>query len=151
MKSVGYIYCLSNAMYKGIYKVGFTQKNPHIRKEQLYTTGVLCEFTLEFAKKVKKYKETERYLHDILSSRGCRVNDKREFFKEDLTEIKKLFDDIEGEWFMNSHTIEYKINDNEIKDKDVKPLIYYRRNIELVKINEKKNDIILYKRNVNIS
>jgi hypothetical protein len=107
MKPAGYVYCLSNAMYKGIYKIGFTQKNPNVRKEQLYTTGVLCEFKLEFAKKVNKHKEKEKCLHNILSSRGCRVNDKREFFKEDLNEIKKLFDQIEGEWFTEEHSNKY--------------------------------------------
>ena len=117
MKTLGYIYCLSNEMYNGVYKIGFTKKNPILRKQQLFTTGVPFKFKLEFAKKVNDYKDKEKYLHDILSLKGSRINKKREFFKEDLEEIKKLFDEIDGEWFINNkHEDESTHNDDDKKD-----------------------------------
>ncbi len=56
MSDKGYIYCLSNPMYKGIYKVGQTKNNVSIRKNQLYTTGVIMPFKIEFVKELVNYK-----------------------------------------------------------------------------------------------
>ena len=94
---IGYIYCLSNPLYNGIYKVGMTENDPKIRKEQLNTTGVPLPFKIEFAKKVNDYKEKEKLLHKLLTQYGERINPKREFFKISLEEIKAFFDLIDGE------------------------------------------------------
>ena len=80
MSEKGYIYCLSNPMYKGIYKVGYTKSDVLQRKKQLYTTGVILPFKIEFVKELEHFKEKELILHDILSKYGKRINPKREFF-----------------------------------------------------------------------
>jgi len=95
--NTGYIYCLSNPFYNGIYKVGMTENDPKIRKEQLNTTGVPLPFKIEFAKKVNNYKEKEKILHKLLTQYGERINPKREFFKISLEEIKAFFDLMDGE------------------------------------------------------
>jgi len=114
LNDVGYIYCLSNSSFeKDIYKIGFTQSEPEIRKSQLQTTGVPTPFKLEFAKKVNKYQEKEKTIHKILSE--YRVNEKREFFKISLQKIKDLFDLVDGETY--KETVENpQINDNKILD-----------------------------------
>jgi len=94
---IGYIYCLSNPLYNGIYKVGMTENDPKVRKEQLNTTGVPLPFKIEFAKKVNDYKEKEKLLHKLLTQYGERINPRREFFKISLEEIKAFFDLMDGE------------------------------------------------------
>ncbi len=111
-KTDGYIYCLSNPLYEGIYKVGMTKNDPYTRMRQLYSTGVPLPFNLEFAKKVDNCYEQEQSLHKILSNDGKRINKKREFFKVSKEEIKSLFDKIDGEYF--------ETNNNEIKKTNVK-------------------------------
>jgi len=117
LNDVGYIYCLSNPSFeKDIFKIGFTQSEPEIRKSQLQTTGVPTPFKLEFAKKVNKYQEKEKTIHKILSE--YRVNEKREFFKISLPKIKDLFDLVDGETY--KETVENpqigEINDTKILD-----------------------------------
>ena len=107
----GYIYCLSNPLYNGIYKVGMTKNDPLIRQKQLYTTGVPKPFIIEFAKEVHNCHEKEKLLHKILAKYGKRVNLKREFFRISLDEIKLLFDLIDGTYYKNDETID-TISDN---------------------------------------
>ena len=112
----GYIYCLSNKSYENIYKIGYTNRNPYIRCNELYTTGVLHCFKLEFAKKVYNVKEKEMYIHEILSQ--FRVNKDREFFEFPLEKIRKLFCIINGTWFNINNII--KENKNIIENKNDK-------------------------------
>ena len=111
----GYVYCFSNPMYVGIYKVGFTINNPHVRRKQLNTTGVPLPFKLEFSKKVSNYQEKEKTLHKLLTQYGERINLKREFFKISLEEIRTFFDLMDGEWFRD----EKPTDDEEEEEEDV--------------------------------
>jgi hypothetical protein len=98
----GYIYCLSNPSYDGIYKIGFT-KNTDLceRTRQLYTTGVIHPFQIECAKKVYNCSHKEKLIHRYFDE--FRVMSNREFFNVELDKIKLLFDIIDGD--------EYNIND----------------------------------------
>lgn len=109
----GYVYCLSNPLYEGIYKVGFTIHEPDIRMNQIYTTGVPLPFKLEFAKKVNNYQEKEKILHKILTQYGERINPRREFFKISLVEIKTFFDLMDGTYYVENNI---NINLDEIDD-----------------------------------
>jgi hypothetical protein len=91
---------MSNLSYPLIYKLGCTYTNPSIRAKQLYTTGVLYPFKIEFAKYVINYKEKEKQLHEILKE--YRVKNNREFFKVQIEKIKLLFDFIDGEYYDNA-------------------------------------------------
>lgn len=95
----GYIYCLSNPSFVGLYKVGFTKNSPLKRIKKLNNTSVPFKFKIEFAKKVTNCIDKEKQLHFLLSKYGERVNSNREFFKIDLNEIKLFFNLIDGEWF----------------------------------------------------
>ena len=91
----GYIYCLSNPAFEGLYKIGFTTTSISQRLSQLNNTSVPFNFKCEFYKKVFNCREKEKKLHSIFSQIGQRVNDRREFFKVDLLLIKDVFDLIE--------------------------------------------------------
>ena len=122
--SIGYVYCLSNPLYDGIYKVGFTANEPDIRMNQIYTTGVPLPFKLEFAKKVNNYQAKEKTLHKILTQYGERINPRREFFKISLPEIRTFFDLIDGTYYvensMNINLDESDLEFNDEKDNDNK-------------------------------
>lgn len=90
-KRDGYIYCLSNPAFIGIYKIGHTKISITQRLSQLNNTSVPFNFKCEFYKKVDDCINKEKHLHSIFTIMGCRVNDKREFFKVDLLLIKSIF------------------------------------------------------------
>jgi hypothetical protein len=79
-------------------KVGQTGGNPYERAAQLYTTGVPCEFRVEFAKKVKNYVEREKQIHVLLEKHFERPNKNREFFKCSSADVHEFFELIDGEY-----------------------------------------------------
>jgi hypothetical protein len=101
--NIGYVYCLSNPLYDGIYKVGFTANEPDIRMNQIYSTGVPLPFKLEFAKKVNNFQTKEKTLHKILTQYGERINPRREFFKISLAEIRTFFDLMDGTYYVENN------------------------------------------------
>lgn len=96
---IGYLYCMSNPIYEGIYKIGFTEKDPEKRRLQLSSTSVPLDFKIEFAKKVLNFKTKEKLIHSILNGFNTRVNPKREFFKVDLEIVHDIFKLIDGDWY----------------------------------------------------
>jgi len=98
MSEEGWIYCLSNVWMPDLVKVGQTGNDPRERASQLYTTGVPCEFRVEFAKKVKNYTEKEKQLHVLLEKHFERPNKNREFFKCSSVDVYEFFELIDGEY-----------------------------------------------------
>ena len=95
--SKGYIYCLSNCGMPGLVKIGFTADSTPLEwSSQLYTTGVPYPFQIEFSKYVKDPDKKERLIHAILGERGERVNPSREFFSTNISQVRMLFDLIDG-------------------------------------------------------
>ena len=87
----GWVYCLSNQSYKGIYKIGFTTRTPKKRADELSReTSILYPFVVEVSKKVKNCRLKESQLHKILNDNRVRSN--KEFFDVSLEKIKTLFD-----------------------------------------------------------
>ena len=113
--SQGIIYCLSNLSHQDIFKIGFTRTTLKQRLQSLYSTGVVCPFKVEFAKKVFNCNVCELLLHKILSK--YRVNKRREFFKLELLKIKELFDHLEGE-YINVNNDKMNISAQEEADKN---------------------------------
>ena len=66
---LGYIYCFSNEVMDGIYKVGFTTRDINSRLSEMNrpATHRLCNdiYKVEFAKKIKECRETEKVLDYI--------------------------------------------------------------------------------------
>ena len=98
MSKNGYIYCLSNPSYEGLYKIGFTTRNVEDRIKELHTTGVIYPFKIELVKWVTNCEKKERLLHKICDRYGERKVKNREFFSISINEIKDLFDLIDEEY-----------------------------------------------------
>lgn len=76
----GYVYCLTNASFPGLVKIGKTRHDPKSRAAQLGSaTGVPTRFDIAWSRRVSDIDAAESALHDAL--RHCRVNTRREFFK----------------------------------------------------------------------
>ena len=83
----GYVYVMINASYEGIVKVGKTTKSPEERAKELSSaTGVPTPFIVVYKRVFQDCGQAEKIAHEILTSRGCRVNDMREFFAVDITD-----------------------------------------------------------------
>ena len=97
MEAEGYIYCLTNACMPGLVKIGMTMDDPEDRARELSSvTGVPSPFQVAISKRIVKPREKERAIHDLLSSIGFRVNDKREFFNCSMNVVGLLFAVIDG-------------------------------------------------------
>lgn len=90
----GWVYCLSNQSYKGVYKIGFTTRTPNERAQELSReTSIIYPFVVEVSKKVKNCRLKENQLHKLLNEYRVRPN--KEFFDVSLEKIKNLFDLVE--------------------------------------------------------
>jgi hypothetical protein len=97
----GYIYCLTNETMPGLVKIGEIHtegRTPDDRARELYTTGIGMPFNIEFAKKVKNPAKAESRIHAFLSDK--RLSSSREFFKTTAEFVRKLFDLIDGVWWV---------------------------------------------------
>lgn len=85
----GWVYILSNECMPGIYKVGMTTNSPFARAKEISSaTGVPVPFKVEASFHSDSPAETEGKIHAALSAE--RINDSREFFKIDLSELKDV-------------------------------------------------------------
>jgi hypothetical protein len=97
MGSEGYVYCLTNVCMPDIVKIGMTMDDPEIRAAELSSvTGVPSPFQVAISKRIVNPREKEKALHELLSSLGFRVNNKREFFNCSLNIVGLLFAVIDG-------------------------------------------------------
>ncbi|NYA42938.1 GIY-YIG nuclease family protein [Serratia fonticola] len=82
----GWVYILSNECMPGIYKIGMTNNHPSARAKELSSaSGVPVPFKVEATFHCDNASSSEADIHASLSD--CRVNESREFFKEDLEEL----------------------------------------------------------------
>lgn len=83
----GYVYILINPSHEGLVKVGKTTKDPNERAKELSaSTGVPTPFVVVYKRMFKNCHLAEKIAHEILTERGCRVNDSREFFSINIAE-----------------------------------------------------------------
>lgn len=82
-----WIYILTNKTMPNLVKIGFTDKTPDKRAEQVSRgTGVPVKFSVAFAFKCFNAHALENEIHKYLSS--YRVNNDREFFQITVEEAK---------------------------------------------------------------
>lgn len=80
VKQFGFVYLLGNHCMPGIYKIGCTEKSPHLRAAQLSDhTGVPEPFHVICFIEVDDHQAVERGLHAALQDH--RVSANREFFR----------------------------------------------------------------------
>lgn len=85
----GFVYVLGHHCMPGVYKVGFTERSPHARMEELSrSTSIPCEFNLICYAEYENAREVEQEIHSLLND--VRVSPNREFFKCDLMRITTL-------------------------------------------------------------
>ena len=88
-RMAGWVYVLSNQFMPEIYKVGMTTTSPETRAKELSSaTGVPFPFKVEAAYHCADPARSESLIHGDLKE--FRINDSREFFQDDLDEIKAV-------------------------------------------------------------
>lgn len=87
--SYGFVYILGNRAMPGIYKVGFTERSPSLRCDELSrSTSVPCEFDLICYAEYECARTREQEIHQALAE--YRFSPDSEFFKCDLIHITSL-------------------------------------------------------------
>ncbi len=123
----GYIYCFSNKILPGLYKIGTTKDSIDKRLRAANNTWVPDLYQIEFAKLVIEPTIKEKKIHKLLTSLDTRYNPAREFFDLSLDQIKLIFDLIDGEY------IDIEIEAKKVKkDKKVKK-VKKDNNIDMIK------------------
>ena len=88
----GYVYIISNRSMPGIYKVGYTLKDPELRAKELESTGVPHPFVVDYEILVDDPYTLEQKIHKSLS----KFNENKEWFNCDfllcIATIKKCYD-----------------------------------------------------------
>jgi hypothetical protein len=64
---------------------------------ELFQTGLPTPFKIEFSKKVKHARDSEKILHKYF--RRQRINENREFFHVELPKIRSQFQKLPGTWW----------------------------------------------------
>jgi hypothetical protein len=88
----GWVYILSNKAMPGLLKIGYTERDPAARVEELASTAVPHKFQVEYEVYVHNPHDYEKELHSHLS--GCREADNREFFRCTLHQAIAAIDKI---------------------------------------------------------
>lgn len=89
----GFVYVLANQAMKGIYKVGFTERDPFVRCEELSrATSVPAAFDLVCFAEYENAQARERIIHRDLAK--WRMSQNREFFRCDLWHVTRRVMDV---------------------------------------------------------
>jgi hypothetical protein len=84
----GYVYVLRSPVMPDVVKIGFTQRKPQLRADELSdATGVPVPFEVAFSLFTANCRELERAVHKRL--KGKRVNTRREFFAVSVSEARE--------------------------------------------------------------
>lgn len=102
----GYVYVMINPSYEGLVKIGKTTKEPEDRAKELSSaTGVATPFIVAYKRMFNDCHVAEKTIHKILTNKGVRVSNSREFFR---LPISDAIDTI-----LNIADISTPTNDNE--------------------------------------
>ncbi|WP_366146088.1 GIY-YIG nuclease family protein [Paraburkholderia sp.] len=87
--SYGFVYVLGHRCMPGVYKVGYTERSPRARVEELNkSTSIPGDFDLICYAEYENPRDREQEIHRLLDA--FRVTRDREFFKCDLIHITSL-------------------------------------------------------------
>ena len=95
---IGFLYCLTNESMPDIVKIGMTlHDTPEERANELSrVTGVPTPFCVAISKRIVNPRAKEMAVHELLTTLGFRVNERREFFRCSLHLVGLLFQVIDG-------------------------------------------------------
>ena len=103
----------------GILKVGMTNKTPEARLSEANVSDTWrppTPYKIEFAKKVYNTAQKEKTLHTLLAQYTNRIHPRREFFRVSQEEVRKFFDLMDGEMWVE--TYEDKEEEEEEEEED---------------------------------
>ena len=79
MAYYGFVYVMSNPIMPDVYKIGYTDKSPRQRADDLSNTSVPTPYEVVAHWEVESPMVHEKQLHNLLSEK--RISNNREFFK----------------------------------------------------------------------
>lgn len=88
IEPIGYVYVISNPLFPDLVKIGFTDKTPEERIDQLDGTGLPEAYIEHYRVKTKNARELEKRLHVHFNS--FRYKKDKEFFKLDPHEVYQV-------------------------------------------------------------
>ena len=109
-----YIYILINPSFKGLLKIGRTDRSPEERARELSNSSNMpTPFVVAYDEEVPDSQVAEKLVHDELMRQGFRVNDSREFFsiplKHAIQVVSQIAEQVRnslsnvGEFSIDSH------------------------------------------------
>lgn len=110
----GHVYIISNvgSFGENVYKIGLTRRlEPLDRVKELGDASVPFSFDVHAMIHAEDAPTLEKSLHKVFhDSRVNKVNNRKEFFKASLAEIKTEIEDqgIEAKWTLKAEAVEYK-------------------------------------------
>lgn len=97
-----YIYILVNPSIPGICKIGYTTTTVYQRvKEINRATGVIIPWDAVFSYRCSDGRALERDIHEYLTVRGIRVNNKREGFAIDIDSARDIIEKLGKNYKIN--------------------------------------------------
>ena len=97
----GWIYIARNPSFSGLLKIGYSDRDPSIRMEELYSTGVPTPFVLLYIVLIDNAYEVEQKIHSELEL--CRDSKSREFFRCQLEKVLAVFDKLKKNSMLTVH------------------------------------------------
>ena len=92
-QTVGWIYAVRNPEFKRpLLKIGMSSNPPHVRAEQLASTGVPGHFELVYCAHTANARWAEALVHDALAK--YRFQPDKEFFEAPIGEVVAVFDQV---------------------------------------------------------
>lgn len=88
----GWIYIAQNPSFEGLLKIGYSDRDPSIRMEELYTTGVPTPFVQLYVMLVEDAYAVEQNIHAELDY--CRDSKSREFFRCELAKVISVLEEL---------------------------------------------------------
>ena len=116
----GFVYIAQNAAMPGLLKIGYSEKVPIVRIQELYTTGVPEPYSTAYYCLVEDARNIEERLHRSLAA--FRHNANREFFRVGLETV------IES--IRNMCAPEHEWSEHELPAKDAETSVPNRRSVD---------------------
>lgn len=123
----GYVYVMMNPSYQGVVKIEKTTKDPEERARELSSsTGVATPFVVVYKREFYDCDLAEELAHAVLTEKGYRMNDAREFFSISIPDAIDLILNLPNEmsYMEDFSDVEEEENRNDLAE------TYYKKGLE---------------------